>query len=95
MPTLCVFPSYFAYYITDSFQLGRMARSKFVESFDLAQNGNSVDEHYLSAVCVHRLNCHFVQDQNSRQILSVPSGPIEMNLLDIRQNKREIQKGFD
>ena len=22
-----------------------MARSKFVESFDLAQNGNSVDEH--------------------------------------------------
>ena len=45
MPTLCVFPSYFAYYITDSFQLGRMARSKFVESFDLAQNGNSVDEH--------------------------------------------------
>ena len=25
--------------------MGRMARSKFVESFDLAQNGNSVDEH--------------------------------------------------
>ena len=31
--------------MTDSFQLGRMARSKFVESFDLAQNGdNSIDE---------------------------------------------------
>ena len=40
-----VFLPYFAYYVTDSFQLGRMARSKFVESFDLAQNGdNSIDE---------------------------------------------------
>ena len=39
------FLPYFAYYVTDSFQLGRMPRSQFVESLDLAQNGdNSIDE---------------------------------------------------
>ena len=30
--------------ITDSYPLGRMSRSKFVESFNLAQNGSSVDD---------------------------------------------------
>ena len=34
----------FILHITDSFPLGRMARSKFVESFNLAQNECSVDD---------------------------------------------------
>ena len=42
---LCFLLCLFFLHTTDSFPLGgRMARSKFVESFNLAQNGSSVDD---------------------------------------------------